>query len=65
MSYALLQIPANMLMLVIGGPIWLGTIAVCWGVVAASFAAMNSRATFYALRFLLGVFEAGCLPGMW
>ena len=54
-----------MALLKIGGPVWLGTIAVCWGVVAASFAAMNSRASFYVLRFLLGVFEAGCLPGMW
>lgn len=64
-SYASMQVPANLLMTKIGGPIWLGTIALLWGVVAACFAAIRDVPEFLALRFLLGLFEAGALPGMW
>lgn len=62
-TYAGMQIPANMVMTKIGGPIWLGTIAMCWGVTAASFAAIKDVPEFLALRCLLGFFEAGALPG--
>ncbi|KAF8056438.1 ttuB [Scenedesmus sp. PABB004] len=64
-AYASMQVPANMVMTKIGGPIWLGTIALLWGVVATCFAAIRNVHTFLALRFLLGLFEAGALPGMW
>lgn len=62
-TYASMQVPANMAMTKIGGPIWLGTIALCWGVTAACFAAVKDIPTFLALRCLLGFFEAGALPG--
>ncbi|WIA15325.1 hypothetical protein OEZ85_001991 [Tetradesmus obliquus] len=64
-AYASMQVPANMLMAKIGGPIWLGTIGMLWGITAACFASLRSVPQFLALRFLLGVFEAGALPGMW
>jgi MFS family permease len=54
-----------MAMAKIGGPIWLGTIGMLWGITAACFASLRSVPQFLALRFLLGVFEAGALPGMW
>lgn len=41
----------------------LGLIAVSWGIVAASMAAVNSRAAFLTVRFLLGIAEAGTVPG--
>ncbi|KAF6252592.1 major facilitator superfamily domain-containing protein [Scenedesmus sp. NREL 46B-D3] len=64
-AYASMQVPANMIMAKIGGPIWLGTIGMLWGITAACFASLRSVPQFLALRFLLGVFEAGALPGMW
>jgi MFS family permease len=39
-------------------------ICFAWGVVAASFAGIRNQSTFLALRFLLGIFEAGAFPGM-
>jgi MFS family permease len=54
-----------MVMAKIGGPIWLGTIGMLWGITAACFASLRSVPQFLALRFLLGFFEAGALPGMW
>jgi MFS family permease len=39
-------------------------ICFAWGVVAAAFAGIKNQATFLALRFLLGIFEAGAFPGM-
>lgn len=63
-AYASMQVPANMMMTRIGGPIWLGSIAMCWGAVAACFAAISNIPQFLALRFLLGFFESGAVPGM-
>ena len=36
-----------------------------WAVVAMCTASMSSPASFYVLRLLLGVTEAGAFPGMW
>ena len=45
----------------VGGPLWMGIIVTVWGVVAACFAGLSSKAMFYALRLLLGLAEAGAL----
>jgi MFS family permease len=42
----------------------MSSICFAWGVVAAAFAGIRNQATFLALRFLLGIFEAGAFPGM-
>jgi MFS family permease len=39
-------------------------ICFAWGMVATAFAGIRNQATFLALRFLLGIFEAGAFPGM-
>lgn len=36
-----------------------------WGCIGISFAFINSRAEFYALRLLLGIAEAASFPGAW
>lgn len=63
-AYASMQVPANIIMTKNGGPIWLGSIATCWGAVAACFAAIRNIPRFLAFRFLLGFFESGAVPGM-
>lgn len=52
-------------MLRVGVRWWLGALLVCWGTVASACAAISSPASFYALRLLLGLFEAGVSPAMW
>lgn len=41
----------------------LGCIAVGWGLVASSMAAVTNTSTFLTVRFLLGIAEAGTVPG--
>jgi hypothetical protein len=45
-AYASLQVPSNILMTRIGGPVWLGIIGTGWGTVAACFSLVNSVPTF-------------------
>ena len=64
LSYASLQVPANMMLTRVGGGRWLATICLLWGIVASCFAAIQGEAGFLVLRFFLGVAESGALPGM-
>ena len=45
--------------------LYLASIIFLWGLCACAFALMRTPREFYALRLLLGVFEAGAFPGMW
>jgi MFS family permease len=60
---AVLQLPSNAALVVFGGPKWMAFICLTWGAVAAGFAGIRNEAGFLALRFLLGMFEAGAFPG--
>jgi MFS family permease len=48
----------------IGARTWLARIAVTWGLVAAAHALVAGFASFAAMRVLLGIAEAGLLPGI-
>eukprot|EP00879_Flechtneria_rotunda_P005587 GHRR01005882.1.p2 GENE.GHRR01005882.1~~GHRR01005882.1.p2 ORF type:complete len:144 (+),score=39.67 GHRR01005882.1:298-729(+) len=41
-AYASMQVPANMMMSKLGGPMWLGTIALAWSAVAACFSLIRN-----------------------
>ncbi|GHH93699.1 MFS transporter [Streptomyces capillispiralis] len=63
-AYALFEVPSNILMERYGPKVWLTRIMISWGVVATAMAFVNSVEMFYALRFLLGVAEAGFFPAV-
>ena len=63
-SYALFEVPANLVLLRLGARRWIAIIMIAWGIVSASMALIQSPASFYLLRFLLGVAEAGFFPGI-
>ncbi|GAB2833407.1 MFS transporter [Comamonas piscis] len=63
-GYALLEVPSNLIMHRIGARIWMCRIMVTWGLVSAAMMFAHNEATFYVLRFLLGVAEAGFFPGV-
>ncbi|MGX6999987.1 MFS transporter [Caballeronia sp. KNU42] len=63
-GYVLFEIPSNLLLPRIGARKTLSRIMVLWGLTSASMLFVRDIHTFYALRFLLGVFEAGFAPGM-
>ncbi len=63
-GYALLEIPSNLILAWVGARLWIGRIMITWGLVAAVMMFAWTPASFYALRSLLGVMEAGFFPGM-
>jgi sugar phosphate permease len=63
-GYAVFEIPSNILLHKVGARWWLARIMVSWGIVAAAFVFVQGPTSFYVLRFLLGVTEAGFFPGV-
>jgi ACS family tartrate transporter-like MFS transporter len=63
-GYALFQVPANLILERMGARRWVFCILAMWGLLSASNALVRSPADFYAVRFFLGLAEAGLFPGM-
>src|SRR4029453_5654389 len=63
-GYAIFEVPSNLLLHRVGARWWLSRIMVTWGIVAAAFMFVQGPISFYILRFLLGVMEAGFFPGV-
>jgi len=64
LGYFLFEVPANLLMTKVGARRWIARIMVSWGVVSACMMFTSDARSFYILRFLLGVAEAGFFPGV-
>jgi ACS family tartrate transporter-like MFS transporter len=64
LGYFLFEVPSNLLLQRVGARAWIARIMMVWGVVSAATVFVNSRETFYAMRFLLGIAEAGFFPGV-
>lgn len=63
-GYLLFEVPSNLLLQRIGARRTIARIAIGWGVTCALMSLVTTPAAFYALRFLLGAFEAGFFPGV-
>jgi len=63
-GYFLFEIPSNLILHRIGARIWIARIMITWGVIASAMMFVTGPKSFYALRFLLGLAEAGFFPGM-
>ncbi len=63
-GYFIFEVPSNMALHRVGARIWLARIMLTWGLVAMGTALITSATTFYLARFLLGVAEAGFVPGI-
>jgi ACS family tartrate transporter-like MFS transporter len=63
-SYFLFEVPSNVALKRFGARIWIARIMVTWGLISVAMAFITGPKSFYALRFLLGVAEAGFFPGM-
>jgi MFS family permease len=64
LGYMILQIPSNLMLYWLGARIWLAACLIGWGAVASTTAFIHNASSLYVLRFLLGLAEAGLLPGM-
>jgi ACS family tartrate transporter-like MFS transporter len=64
LGYFLFQVPANLALERVGARRWISFLMICWGIVSGCMFSIHSAASFYSLRFLLGVAEAGFFPGV-
>jgi MFS transporter, ACS family, tartrate transporter len=62
-GYVLFEVPSNIILEKVGARIWIARIMVTWGIVSACTAFAVGPYSFMAIRFLLGVAEAGLFPG--
>ena len=63
-GYFILEVPSNLILERVGARRWIARVMVSWGLVSGAFAFINGPTSFFILRFLLGVAEAGFFPGM-
>jgi len=64
LGYCLFEVPSNLLLYRFGARRWLARIMISWGIVSAATIFVVGPNSFYALRLLLGVAEAGFFPGV-
>ena len=63
-GYFLGEVPSNLALERFGARIWLARIMITWGAVSAAMALVSGPWSFYLVRFLLGLAEAGLFPGV-
>ncbi len=78
-GYFIFEVPSNVILERVGARIWIARIMITWGIISSAFMFTNdihwgavagwfnctdAEFTFYVLRFLLGVAEAGFFPGI-
>jgi len=63
-GYFLFEVPSNLILHRVGARRWIARVMITWGIISTSFTLIHSAGSFYILRFLLGVAEAGFFPGI-
>jgi ACS family tartrate transporter-like MFS transporter len=63
-GYFLFEVPSNLILERIGARVWIARIMITWGIISMAMFLVQGPVSFYVLRFLLGVAEAGFFPGM-
>lgn len=63
-GYFLFEVPSNVFMHRVGARIWIARIMITWGLISGAMMFATTPMSFYVLRFLLGVAEAGFFPGI-
>ena len=63
LGYFLFEVPSNLLLHRVGARRWIARIMVTWAIISALTIFVRTDWQFYGMRFLLGVAEAGFIPG--
>lgn len=63
-GYFLFEVPSNIILGRVGAPLWISRIMVTWGLVTIAMLLVHNKTSFYTMRFLLGIAEAGFYPGI-
>ena len=63
-GYFFFEVPSNVLLKKFGARMWIARIMISWGVISACMIFVKGEWSFYAMRCLLGLAEAGFFPGV-
>src|SRR3569623_1756627 len=64
LGYLVFEVPSNLILERVGARLWMARIMITWALVSMAFAFVQGPVMFAALRFLLGLAEAGFYPGI-
>jgi MFS family permease len=64
LGYFLFEVPSNILLHRVGARLWIARVMITWSIVSAVTLFVKTPTMFYALRFVLGLAEAGLFPGV-
>ncbi|TPQ43531.1 MFS transporter [Cupriavidus pinatubonensis] len=64
LGYFIFEVPSNLVLHRVGARRWIARIMITWGFLSTAMMFVKTPTTFYVLRFLLGVAEAGFFPGI-
>ena len=64
LAYFLFEVPSNLFLERVGARKWIARIMFTWGIISGAMAFARGEISFYVLRVLLGVAEAGFFPGI-
>ncbi|MFM0418283.1 MFS transporter [Paraburkholderia aromaticivorans] len=63
LGYFLLEVPSNVILHKVGARRWISRIMITWGLLSCATIFIRTPLQFYIMRFLLGLAEAGFIPG--
>ncbi|WP_369310027.1 4-hydroxyphenylacetate permease [Providencia rettgeri] len=63
-TYVIFGIPSNIMLGIVGARRWIATIMVLWGIASTATMFATGPTSLYVLRMLVGIAEAGFLPGI-
>ena len=63
-GYFFFEVPSNLVLYRVGARKWIARIMITWGIISALMMFVTTPTSFYVMRFLLGVAEAGFFPGV-
>jgi ACS family tartrate transporter-like MFS transporter len=64
LGYFVFEVPSTVILHKVGARFWIGRVMITWGLVSVAMAFTRGPISFYVLRFLLGLAEAGFFPGI-
>lgn len=64
LGYFLFEVPSNVILHRVGARVWIARIMITWALMSGAFMFVTTPTTFYIMRFLLGIAEAGFFPGI-
>lgn len=62
--YICFGMPSNAMLKKFGTKIWIGSIIIVWGIASSCTAFATDEKSLYAIRAIVGIAEAGFMPGM-